>query len=189
MPPRFGGSDVTSGDAEERWRVLRTSPSIASALAESPHFPTPSSVFAPMVGGLTRSAFLAGLLVVQMGLGNASDPPALSWDREANRATIVVLAAGTGLSLVGAVWGIVVRSRFLRAPQIAVPAVVVGTRFDRLFTHMHRWPRFWMTFESEWAGRREEIVNSDAFAYVLPDDVGVAWFRNGRILGFRKVAV
>jgi hypothetical protein len=181
---------VTPADAEERWRVLRTSPAIASALAESPRFPTPTIVLAPLVGGLTLGAFLAVLLVVQTGLGNVSDPPALSWARSADRDTIVALAAGAGLSLVAAVWGTVARSRFLRAPQIAAPAVVVGKRFDHFHLGRSAWlPALRMTFEFETTGRREESVNSDTFKYVVPNDVGVAWFRGGRFVGFRKVEV
>jgi hypothetical protein len=142
-------------------------------LATQPAFPTPSLVFAPLaIGGGLAMASVA--IIIRGGW---------TWDYRADRPLITGCCVAIGVFLLVAAYGVLRWRRFVRAPATAVPAIALSKRSVT-------WKRttFRMTFWFEGRGESEEVIDVTTFGEVLAGDAGAAWFREGRFVGFRKLA-
>lgn len=173
--------EVWEPSPSERCRSVRETPQMRTLLASSPNFRTPGMVFAPLAVGSFMALVFVGLIARQTVLAT-SDQNRLRWGLAADRHLLLALSAAAGLSLLVAAYGFARWRRFLRAPAIAVPAVAISKRSTRL-----QELTFFVTFWSEGRGASEEVVDLGTFDAVEPGDIGAAWFREGRFVGFRKL--
>ena len=169
-------SDVAppvASDLAELCRKLRETPEMQSLLAAQPAFRTPSMVFAPLAIGGVLAAASAGIMI----------RGGMSWDYPVDRPLITGCCVAIGVFLLVAAYGVFRWRRFLRAPATAVPAIALRKRSET-------WRRttFWMTFWFDGRGESEEVIDVITFGEVLAGEAGAAWFREGRFVGFRKLA-
>jgi hypothetical protein len=172
----------------ERRRRLAASPLLADVIAHPPEFRTPAEVFAALVVGLGLAAVAAFPLMLSLHAESGGDSArnGLRWDFPPDRPMLVTFAVACFACLLVAGWGFVHWRRFNGRPRVPAPVAVVAKRSE---PGTRSGAYYYMTFETESGERTEGFITVDEFGWILPGDVGVAWFQDGRFVGFRKAEI